>query len=124
MNLEIKNGRLIDPANGVDRIATLYIAEGQVAGIDMAPAGFTSQRTIDATGKLVIPGLVDLAARLREPGFEYRGTLESELCAALAGGHGFKRGFAPGLDDLIHHAQGKLANLLVTAVAIAFHIHY
>ena len=86
MNLEIKNGRLIDPANGVDRIATLYIAEGQVAGIDMAPVGFTSQRTIDATGKLVIPGLVDLAARLREPGFEYRGTLESELRAALAGG--------------------------------------
>jgi len=86
MNLEIKNGRLIDPANAVDRIATLYIADGQVAGIDIAPAGFTSQRTIDATGKLVIPGLVDLAARLREPGFEYRGTLESELRAALAGG--------------------------------------
>ena len=86
MNLEIKHGRLIDPANGVDRIATLYIADGKVAGIDQAPAGFTSERTIDATGKLVIPGLVDLAARLREPGFEHRGTLESELRAALAGG--------------------------------------
>lgn len=86
MNLEIKNGRLIDPANGVDRIASLYIADGKVAGIDAAPAGFTPQRTIDASGKLVIPGLVDLAARLREPGFEHRGTLESELRAALAGG--------------------------------------
>ena len=86
MNIEIKNGRLIDPANGVDRIATLYVADGKVAGIDIAPAGFNAQRTIDATGKLVIPGLVDLAARLREPGFEYRGTLESELRAALAGG--------------------------------------
>jgi dihydroorotase len=41
---------------------------------------------IDATDKLVLPGLVDLAARLREPGFEYRGTLESEMRAALAGG--------------------------------------
>ncbi len=86
MNLEIKNGRLIDPANGVDRIATLYIAEGKIAAFDIAPANFKVERSIDAAGKLVIPGLVDLAARLREPGFEHRGTLESELRAALAGG--------------------------------------
>lgn len=86
MNLEIKNGRVIDPAHGVDRIATLYVVDGKIAALDQAPAGFKAQRTIDATGKLVIPGLVDLAARLREPGFEHRGTLESELRAALAGG--------------------------------------
>ncbi len=86
MNLEIRNGRLIDPANGVDRIATVFIVDGKVAALDAPPAAFKAQRTIDATGKLVIPGLVDLAARLREPGFEHRGTLESELRAALAGG--------------------------------------
>jgi len=86
MNLEIKNGRVIDPANGVDRLAHVFIAEGRIAALDIAPAGFKADRTIDATGKLVIPGLVDLAARLREPGFEYRATLESELRAALAGG--------------------------------------
>jgi len=86
MNLEIKNGRLIDPANGVDRMATLYIAHGKIAAFDIAPKDFIVERSIDAAGKLVIPGLVDLAARLREPGFEHRGTLESELRAALAGG--------------------------------------
>lgn len=86
MNLEIKNGRLIDPANGVDRVTNVYSSAGKIIAFDQAPSGFIPDRTIDATGKLVIPGLVDLAARLREPGFEHRGTLESELQAALAGG--------------------------------------
>ena len=86
MKLEIKNGRVIDPAHGVDRVTSVFIADGKIAALDAAPAGFKAERTIDASGKLVIPGLVDLAARLREPGFEYRATLESELRAALAGG--------------------------------------
>lgn len=86
MNLEINNGRLIDPANGIDRIANIYITDGKIASVDRAPSGFKADRSIDASGKLVIPGLVDLAARLREPGFEHRGTLESEMRAALAGG--------------------------------------
>ncbi len=86
MKIEIANGRLIDPANGVDRQATLYIAAGKVAGVGTAPDGWTANRTIDATGLVVCPGLVDVAARLREPGFEYKATLESELEAAIAGG--------------------------------------
>jgi len=86
MNLHIKNGRVIDPANGVDRVADLYIADGRVAAIGAAPAGFTSARTFDASGLVVAPGLVDLSARLREPGYEYKATLESEMRAALQGG--------------------------------------
>ena len=86
MNLQIKNGRVIDPANGVDRVANVFISDGKIAAFDLAPAGFKAERVIDAKNKLVIPGLVDLAARLREPGFEYRGTLEAEMRAALAGG--------------------------------------
>jgi dihydroorotase len=86
MNLHIKNGRLIDPANGIDAILDLYIADGRIAGIQDAPAGFTAARTIDAAGLVVAPGLVDLSARLREPGYEYKATLESEMQAAVQGG--------------------------------------
>ena len=86
MNIKIANGRLIDPANRTDRVADLYIADGKIAAIDHAPAGFSADRTLDASGLIVCPGLIDLAARLREPGFEYRATLESEMDAAMAGG--------------------------------------
>ncbi|MDB5840204.1 MAG: pyrC2 [Herminiimonas sp.] len=86
MNLHIKNGRLIDPANQIDAQSDLYIADGKIAGAGQAPAGFKADQTIDATGLVVIPGLVDLSARLREPGYEYKATLESELQAAIQGG--------------------------------------
>jgi dihydroorotase len=86
MKLHIKNGRLVDPAGGIDAIQDLFIADGKVAGIGSAPAGFSATRTIDATGLVVAPGLVDLSARLREPGYEYKATLESEMQAAVQGG--------------------------------------
>lgn len=89
MKLQIKNGRLIDPANKIDRVANLYMADGRVVAIGEAPAGFDDNGTvgtIDASGLVVCPGLVDLSARLREPGYEYRATLESEMAAAAAGG--------------------------------------
>ena len=86
MKIEIKNGRLIDPKNGVDRETSLFVVAGKVAAIGHAPAGWTANRTIDAKGRIVAPGLVDLSARLREPGFEYKATLESEMNAAVAGG--------------------------------------
>jgi dihydroorotase len=84
--IHIKGGRLVDPKHGIDRPADLYLAEGRVAGIASAPRGFEPDRVVDATGLVVAPGLVDLAARLREPGFEYKATLESEMLAAVAGG--------------------------------------
>lgn len=86
MKIHIRNGRLVDPANGVDTRTDLYLGAGRVLGVGRAPEGFVANRVIEAEGLLVLPGLVDLSARLREPGFEYKATLESELCAALAGG--------------------------------------
>jgi dihydroorotase len=86
MKLHIKNGRLIDPANGIDGKQDLYIEGGRVAGVGSAPAGFVADKTIDAAGMVVAPGLVDLSARLREPGYEYKATLESEMQAAVQGG--------------------------------------
>ncbi len=86
MKIHIKNGRLIDPKNSIDAVRDVYIAAGKIIAVGAAPDGFTANRTIDATGKIVCPGLVDLSARLREPGFEYIATLESEMDAACAGG--------------------------------------
>ena len=86
MKIEIRHGRVIDPKHGVDRVDSLYIAAGRVAAIGVAPSGWSANRSIDATGLVVCPGLIDVSVRLREPGFEYKATLESEMKAAVAGG--------------------------------------
>lgn len=86
MRLSIVNGRVIDPASGLDATTELHLADGRIAAVGAAPAGFTADEVFDAGGLVVAPGLVDLAARLREPGYEYRATLESEMQAAVAGG--------------------------------------
>ncbi|MBS1129215.1 MAG: dihydroorotase [Proteobacteria bacterium] len=78
MNIVIENGRVIDPKNGVDRRASLYVADGKVAGIGQVPAGFVADRSIDAAGCVVCPGFIDLGARLN--------SIEAELAAAVAGG--------------------------------------
>jgi dihydroorotase len=70
----------------VDAKKDVYITAGKIVAIGDAPNGYTANRVIDAAGLVVCPGLVDLAARLREPGFEYLATLESEMEAAIAGG--------------------------------------
>jgi dihydroorotase len=85
MKILIRNGRVIDPASGRDERTDLAIASGRIVGIG-AVGEFQAERTIDASGLVVAPGLVDLAARLREPGQEHEGMLESELAAAAAGG--------------------------------------
>ena len=86
MKILIQNGRVIDPASGLDRACDVALAAGRIIGIGQVPAGFAPNRTIDATGCIVAPGLVDLAVRLREPGHEHEGMLESEMGAAVAGG--------------------------------------
>jgi dihydroorotase len=86
MKILIKNGRVIDPASNFDEICDIAIAAGRIVSIRSAPAGFAPSKVIDATGCIVAPGLVDLAARLREPGHEHEGMLESEMAAAVAGG--------------------------------------
>ena len=85
MKIVVRNGRVIDPASGRDEVTDLAIASGRIVGIGPA-RDFTPDREINATGLVVMPGLVDLAARLREPGQEHEGMLESELAAAAAGG--------------------------------------
>jgi len=86
MRLHIKNGRVIDPANNIDASHDAFIADGKIASVGKAPDGFGADQTIDASGLIISPGLVDLSVRLREPGYEYKATLESELQSALAGG--------------------------------------
>jgi len=86
MRIEIRGGRLIDPKHGIDRPASVYVAAGKVAAIGDAPSGWHADRVLDATRLVVCPGLIDSSARLREPGFEYKATLESEVAAAIAGG--------------------------------------
>lgn len=86
MKIQIKNGHLIDPKNGIDAVMDVFIAAGKIVAIGSAPNNFQANRVIDAEGLVVCPGLVDLSARLREPGYEYKATLESEMDAAVAGG--------------------------------------
>ncbi len=82
----ITNGRVIDPASGFDEKVPVALADGVVLAIKNIATHFRPDRTIDATGCIVAPGLVDLAARLREPGHEHERMLDSELTAAVAGG--------------------------------------
>ena len=77
-NLHIRNARLIDPGKGLDEDLDLFIADTRIAAIGQPPAGFAADRSIDAQGLIVCPGLVDLSTRL--------GGIESELGAAVAGG--------------------------------------
>jgi len=81
MSLHVKGGRVIDPASGRDGVADVFISEGKIVEKLQKP-----DRVIDAKGLVVSPGFIDLAVRLREPGHEYKATLESEMGAAAAGG--------------------------------------
>lgn len=85
MKILIKGGRVVDPANKVDRVCDVAIAAGRIVSLGDS-AGFVAAKVIDASGCVVAPGFVDLAARLREPGYEHEGMLESEMAAAAAGG--------------------------------------
>ncbi|RLA13802.1 MAG: dihydroorotase [Gammaproteobacteria bacterium] len=82
----ISGGRFIDPANGVDRVTDLAIADGKVVAVGRVPRGFKTATEIDATGQWVLPGLVDLRARVRPSHAEENLVSVSELLAAVAGG--------------------------------------
>ena len=83
-NLLIQNGRVIDPSQGMDRVTNLLIADGRIAAYDATPSG--RETVIDAAGKIVAPGLIDMHVHLREPGFEEDETIDTGTAAALAGG--------------------------------------
>lgn len=86
MRIHIKNGRVVDPKQGIDVVQDVFIAKGKIVAIGTPPNEFQTNRVIDAQSLVVCPGLVDLSVRLREPGLEYKATLESEMAAAVAGG--------------------------------------
>ncbi len=86
MNIKIAGGRVIDPSQSLDQVCDLYISNGVVAARGEAPAGFVPDSTLDATGQIVCPGLVDLCAHLREPGATHKGSIAQESSAAAAGG--------------------------------------
>ncbi len=84
-NLLIQNGRVIDPSQEMDRVTNLLIVDGRIAAYDAAPSGH--ETVLDAAGKIVAPGLIDMHVHLREPGFEEDETIETGTAAALAGGY-------------------------------------
>ena len=80
----MRRGRVVCPATGVDRVADVHVADGRISAVGAAPKGFRADRELDASGRLVLPGLVDLCARTREPGAEHKAVIAGE-CAAAAG---------------------------------------
>jgi dihydroorotase len=84
--IRISSGRVIDPASGVDAIQDVFVADGRIVALAQAPDGFTADREIDAREQIVCPGLIDLCARLREPGQEHKACIASESLAAASGG--------------------------------------
>lgn len=85
MNLLIQNGRVIDPANGRDEICDIFVEDGNISQIGKN-LWVSAEKTIDASGMIVSPGLIDMQVHLREPGREDQETIETGCKAALAGG--------------------------------------
>lgn len=86
MSLLIKGGRVLDPANGIDDIRDVYVDKGKIVSVTKKPKDFVAKQTIDASGLLVLPGLIDLCARLGSPGATQKATIASETRAATCGG--------------------------------------
>jgi dihydroorotase len=118
MKTIIKNGRVIDPANAVDRVTPVFIDGQLIVAIDQSPDGFSADRVIDAHEQLVIPGLVDIQCRVREPGYTQKATIASETYAAARGGITslcVPPDSIPVTDnsaviELIHHSNQKAGN--------------
>ena len=85
-HIQIKNGHVVDPANSIDAVQDIFIIDDKIASLGDAPKNFKATQVIDASGQIVCPGLVDLRARMREPGFEHKGNIDTESRAASKGG--------------------------------------
>jgi len=124
MRISILNGRVVDPSNGLDGVNDLHIADGRVHGLGAVANNFQAERIIDATGLVVCPGLVDLCARLREPGLEQKATIASESQAAAANGittlcmppDTMPIVDTPAIVELIHHRATRVGTARVEVV--------
>lgn len=118
MKIHIQNGQLINPATDFDAQADVFIDNQLVVAVGEKPQGFTADRTIDARNKLVMPGLVDIQCRIREPGFTQKATILTETRAAVLNGITslcIPPDSIPVLDhtaviELIHHSNQKAGN--------------
>lgn len=86
MRTRIIGGRVIDPANAIDETLDIFIEDGKIVAVSKELKDFNPDETIDASEQWVLPGLVDLSARMREPGSEHKATIESETKAAASTG--------------------------------------
>ncbi len=84
--LVIRNGRVIDPASGLDAVCDVYLAAGRVGAVGANLDAPSSAAVFDATGMIVAPGFIDMHVHLREPGFEHAESIETGARAAAAGG--------------------------------------
>lgn len=125
MKLLIQNGRVIDPSQSMDRVTSLLIDDGRIAAYDAAPQG--DEQLIDAAGKIVAPGLIDMHVHLREPGREEDETIETGTAAALAGGFtsiACCPNTEPAIDsqamvEFVHHQAARADNCNVFVIACA-----
>ncbi len=86
MNVLIRGGRVIDPANGVDALQDVLIEDGTIKRVGAKLRAPEGAETVNATGKIVCPGFIDIHVHLREPGQEYKETVATGTRAAAAGG--------------------------------------
>ncbi|MEN6494853.1 MAG: dihydroorotase [Thermoguttaceae bacterium] len=119
----IQNGRVIDPSQSVDRVTSLLIENGRIAAYDAVPQG--DEQILDASGKIVAPGLIDMHVHLREPGREEDETIETGTAAALAGGY-TSIACCPNTDppidsqamvEFVHHQAARADNCNVFVIA-------
>lgn len=89
MKLLLKGGRVIDPANRIDTVASVLVEEGKIVAVGEIPgeaSEVSGTEVIDCAGKIICPGFIDLHAHLREPGYEYKEDILTGSRAAAAGG--------------------------------------
>ncbi|MEK7850838.1 MAG: dihydroorotase [Deltaproteobacteria bacterium] len=86
MTLLIKGGRVIDPANSIDGLYDVLVEDGKISSVTAHGSQLAANEVIDASGKIVVPGLIDIHVHLREPGYEWKETIKTGTAAAVAGG--------------------------------------